>query len=67
VEEIYYVLSGEGVVTIGDESAPVGQDDAFVVSLNEVHSIANSGTDDLVLVVVGAATEKWMVDTVEVE
>lgn len=67
VEEIYYVLGGEGSVTIGAESAPIGEDDAFVVSLNEVHAVANTGTDDLELLVVGAATEKWMIDTVEVE
>jgi mannose-6-phosphate isomerase-like protein (cupin superfamily) len=67
VEEIYYVLTGEGVVTIGDESAPIGKDEALVVSPDDVHSIANAGSDDLEIVVIGAATEKWMLDTIEVE
>jgi mannose-6-phosphate isomerase-like protein (cupin superfamily) len=67
VEEIYYVLAGEGTVTIGDESAPIAKDDAFVVSLNDVHSVANDGTDDLEILIIGAATEKWMIDTIEVE
>jgi mannose-6-phosphate isomerase-like protein (cupin superfamily) len=67
VEEIYYVLAGEGVVTIGDESAPIGKDEALVVAPNDVHSIANAGSDDLEIVVIGAATEKWMLDTIEVE
>jgi len=67
VEEIYYVLGGEGTVTIGDESAPIAKDDAFVVALNDVHSVANTGTEDLEIVIIGAATEKWMIDTIEVE
>ena len=67
VEEVYYVLAGEGSVTIGDESAPIGQGDAFVVSLNEVHSVASRGKQELEILIVGATTEKWMVDTVEIE
>ena len=66
-EEIYYVLAGEGVVTIGDEAAPIGKDEALVVAPNDVHSIANAGSGDLEIVVIGAATEKWMLDTIEVE
>jgi mannose-6-phosphate isomerase-like protein (cupin superfamily) len=66
VEQIYYVLAGEGVVTIGGESASLGKDEALVISPDDVHSIANAGSDDLEIVVIGAATEKWMLDTIEV-
>ncbi len=67
VEEFYYVLDGSGVVTINDESAPFGKDDALAVLLNDVHSLQNDGTTDLELIIVGVATEKWMLDTIEVE
>jgi len=67
VEEIYYIVNGEGTITINDETAPIRKDDALAVSLNDVHSIANSGDSDLEIIIIGAATQKWMLDTIDME
>jgi mannose-6-phosphate isomerase-like protein (cupin superfamily) len=67
VEEIYYIQSGEGMITINDETAPIKKDDALIISLNDVHSIVNTGDSDLEIIIIGAATQKWMLDTIEME
>ncbi len=67
VEELYYVLNGSGTVTINGESAPFKKDDALAILLNDVHSLENNGTSDLELIIVGAATEKYALDTIEVK
>jgi mannose-6-phosphate isomerase-like protein (cupin superfamily) len=67
VEKLFYVLNGSGTVTVDGESAPFKKDDAVAILLNDVHSLENNGTTDLELIIVGAATEKYMLDTVEVK
>ncbi|MEZ5351921.1 MAG: cupin domain-containing protein [Bryobacteraceae bacterium] len=66
VEEFYYVIGGKGKVKVGQESAPVGKDDAVPVFLNEAHSFENTGTEDLEMMVVGVARAKWAIDGVGV-
>ena len=46
-EEIYYILSGQGRMRIGDEQREVGPGDAIAIPPGAVHQIANTG--DLVL------------------
>lgn len=67
VEEFYYVLDGSGIVTVNGETAAIGKDDGLAVNLNDVHSLQNNGTADLEIIIIGAATEKWMLDTIDVE
>ncbi|MDH4124661.1 MAG: cupin domain-containing protein [Gammaproteobacteria bacterium] len=67
VEEIYYIQSGAGMITVNDETAPISKDDALVIPLNDVHSIANTGDSDLQILIIGAVTQKWMLDTIEME
>ena len=67
VEEIYFVLRGEGEVQVDDESATVRKDDAVPVRFNEVHSISNTGSQPLELMIVGIAVQKGVLDTVEVK
>jgi mannose-6-phosphate isomerase-like protein (cupin superfamily) len=67
VEEIYFVLNGEGEVRVDEESALIRKDDAVPVRLNEVHSIRNTSTQDLELMVIGIAPQKGVIDTVEVK
>ncbi len=67
VEEIYYVMDGEGVLHVNDESAPVRKGDAVPVLLNDVHSIENASASDLELMVVGIAMEKGKLDVVDVK
>ncbi|MBM3736551.1 MAG: cupin domain-containing protein [Acidobacteria bacterium] len=62
VEEFYYVISGEGKVTIGKEQATVKAGDAVPVFLGEMKSFENTGTGKLEMMVVGVARTKWVLD-----
>lgn len=62
VEEIYYVLSGDGQVRVGGETAEIHKGDAVPVRLNEPHSLTSTG-GDLELMVVGISTQKNVLDT----
>ena len=55
--EIYYVLSGEGTVTVGGETAPVRIGDALAVRLNERQSFAAAGGAPLELLIVGVSRD----------
>jgi mannose-6-phosphate isomerase-like protein (cupin superfamily) len=55
--EIYYVLSGDGTVTIGSETAQIHSGDAIPVRLNEKQSFASSGNGELELMVFGIASD----------
>ena len=46
-EEIYYILSGQGTMRIGDESRPVGVGDAIAIPPGSVHEITNTGDKEL--------------------
>ncbi len=67
VEEFYYVMEGEGVAQVNDESAPIRKGDALPVLLNDVHSIENTSGSDLELLVVGVAMEKGKIDAANVQ
>jgi mannose-6-phosphate isomerase-like protein (cupin superfamily) len=67
VEEIYYVMAGEGVARVNNESADVHPGDAVPVLFNDIHSFENTGGADLELLIVGVARVKWALDTVEVK
>jgi len=67
VEEIYFVLNGEGEAHINDETAPIRKGDAAPVLLNEAHSFRNNGSQDLEFMIVGVAAQKNVLDTVEGE
>lgn len=45
--EVYYILEGEGVMYIGNESAPVRTDDMVYIPPNAKQYIENSGKTDL--------------------
>ena len=66
VEEIYYVLAGDGTAQVGSESAPVRKGDAVPVFLNEAHSFAAGPSGDLEFMIIGIARQKFNLDTVEV-
>jgi mannose-6-phosphate isomerase-like protein (cupin superfamily) len=67
VEEIYYVLNGEGEVQMDNENASIHKGDAVPVSLNQMHSFRNSGSQDLELMIVGIASQRGVLDTAEVK
>src|SRR6202167_3325199 len=55
--EIYYVMAGDGSVTIGSETAPIHSGDAVPVRLNEKQSFASTGSGPLELMVFGIASD----------
>ena len=67
LEEIYYVLNGEGETQVGDETAQIHNGDAVPIRLGEVHAFRNKGSQDLELMIVGIATQKGVLDTEEVK
>jgi mannose-6-phosphate isomerase-like protein (cupin superfamily) len=67
VEEFYYVMNGDGTVLVNDESAPVHKGDAVPIVFNDIHSIENNGSEDLELMIVGIARQKFVLDTVQVK
>ena len=67
VEELYYVMDGEGTVRVNEETASVKKGDAIVMAPRDVHSFENTGTAPLELLVVAAAMEKGKLDSVNVK
>ena len=67
VEELYYVMDGEGAVRVNDETAPVKKGDAIVMAPGDAHSFENTGGAPLELMVVAAAMEKGKIDSVNVK
>jgi mannose-6-phosphate isomerase-like protein (cupin superfamily) len=57
MSEVYYVLSGDGAVTLGSESAPIHTGDAIPVALGEKHEFRNSSTAPLEFMVFGIARD----------
>jgi len=53
IGEFYYVMSGEGSVTVGTETAPIRSGDAVPIQLNQTKSFENTGGAPLELLVVG--------------
>ncbi len=46
-EEIYYILSGSGRMTIGGEVQSVGPGDAIAIPPGAIHTIENDGSETL--------------------
>jgi mannose-6-phosphate isomerase-like protein (cupin superfamily) len=54
MEEIYFFLSGEGEMSVGEDSRHVVSGDAVWVTTGSSHSVLNSGEADLCMLVVAA-------------
>jgi mannose-6-phosphate isomerase-like protein (cupin superfamily) len=46
-EEIYYVLAGQGMIRVGDQSRAVGPGDAIAIPPGTPHQITNTGPEVL--------------------
>ena len=57
MEEIYFILSGEGRMSVGAETTPVKPGDAVWIPAGSGHSLTNSGQGDCVILVV--ASPNW--------
>ncbi|PYS93204.1 MAG: hypothetical protein DMF64_05845 [Acidobacteria bacterium] len=51
-EEVYYILSGQGQMTVGCEERAVTTGDAIFIPRETSHTLANTGTEPLVLLLV---------------
>jgi mannose-6-phosphate isomerase-like protein (cupin superfamily) len=63
VEEVYCVMNGSGEAQISGKTAPVTKGDVVPVLLRETHSFRNNGSEDLELMIIGIAAQKWVLDT----
>ena len=55
-EEVYYILLGSGVMTVGDETRAVGAGDAIFIPRGHAHTLENTGqTPMTILLVCGPA------------
>ncbi|HXG93901.1 MAG TPA: cupin domain-containing protein [Blastocatellia bacterium] len=52
IEEIYYILSGRGVMTVGDERREVGAGDAVFVPRGHFHTLENTSDEPVKLLLV---------------
>jgi mannose-6-phosphate isomerase-like protein (cupin superfamily) len=57
MEEIYFVLSGEGEMSVDEETRHVRPGDATWIPAGSAHSLTNSGEGDLLILVV--ASSNW--------
>jgi len=64
IEEVYYVLNGEGEAQVNGETAPIHKGDAVPVLLNEPHSFRNPGPRDLEFMIIGIASQKDVLETI---
>ncbi|MGO9258618.1 MAG: cupin domain-containing protein [Bryobacteraceae bacterium] len=64
IEEVYYVLNGDGEALVNGETAAIHKGDAVPVLLNELHSFKNGGSQDLELMIIGIASQKGVLETV---
>ena len=54
MEEIYFIMSGEGEMTVGDDSRHVVQGDAIWVPAGSSHNLLNTGQVDCFILVVAS-------------
>jgi uncharacterized cupin superfamily protein len=52
-EEIYYIISGKGLMRVDDETSEVGPGDAVLTKNGSSHGLENIGETDLRIIVVG--------------
>lgn len=57
VAEFYYVMAGDGILSVGNQSEPVRVGDAIPIHLNEAHALRNSGSEPLEVMIVGIARD----------
>ncbi len=58
VEEVYYVMQGNALVTVGSQTVNIQKDDSFHAGLGEEISFSSTGNDDLEILVIGIAASK---------
>ena len=67
VEEVYYVIDGEGEASVGAETTSVRKGDAVPLQLNDPHAFRNTGQGDLEFMILGIAAQKGVLDVQEMD
>ena len=68
VAEFYYVMNGEGRVSVMSDSAPIRVGDAIPIQLGDVHAFENTSTQPLEFLIVGVSRDNTRrVDSVDVQ
>jgi len=57
MEEIYFIMSGQGEMSVGDELKQVSPGDAIWIPAGSPHALANTGEEPLFILVV--ASPNW--------
>jgi mannose-6-phosphate isomerase-like protein (cupin superfamily) len=52
IEEVYYIIEGRGVMTVGREQREVAAGDAIFIPRGNRHTLANTGTEPIKLLLV---------------
>jgi mannose-6-phosphate isomerase-like protein (cupin superfamily) len=52
IEEIYYIVEGEGRMRVGLEESPVGAGDAIYIPRGERHTLTNTGSAPMRIILV---------------
>ena len=58
IEEVYYLMSGSGRMTVNDVTWDVKEGDAIPCTLHDSHGLYNNSDKNLEILVISAATEK---------
>jgi len=54
MEEIYFIMSGEGEMTVDEETRHVVPGDAIWIPTGSVHALTNSGREDCTILVIAS-------------
>lgn len=57
LEEVFYILSGRGEITVGSETQEIGPDMAVVIPKQTQHLMKNTGDEPLAYLAFGASRE----------
>jgi len=67
VGEFYYVMAGEGMAKVANDSAAIRMGDAIPIQLGEAHAFENTGAQPLEFLIVGVSRDNTRrVDRVDV-
>jgi mannose-6-phosphate isomerase-like protein (cupin superfamily) len=67
VEEVYYVINGDGEATVAGEATQIHKGDAVPLQLNDPHAFRNIGKEDLEFMILGIAAQKGVLDVQEMD
>ncbi|MFC1606963.1 cupin domain-containing protein [Candidatus Latescibacterota bacterium] len=65
IEEVYYIVSGKGRMTVNDHTFDVGPGDAVPCTQNDSHGLWNNGRDDIEFIVCSCGMGQNLRNTVE--